>query len=235
MTHVFEKELDKLNKKLLALSAMVEESLRQAFAAVDTRDVARAQAVIVGDRSIDEAEIEVEEECLKVLALHQPVAGDLRYLVAVIKINNELERIGDLATNIAERALQLAEVPPVTVPVDLLIMAERVESMLERAIDALVNRDPGVARQVMAADDEVDDLYAQLLEQLKDMIRADLSAIDAIVYIFSVARYLERLADHAPNISEDVLYMVEGEIFRHQGHVAIRVTTSHVRSRGETR
>jgi phosphate transport system protein len=220
MTYVFQRELDKLNKKLLALSATVEESLRQAFAAVDTRDVARAQAVIVGDRSIDEAEIEVEEECLKVLALHQPVAGDLRYLVAVIKINNELERIGDLATNIAERALQLAEVPPVTVPVDLLIMAERVESMLERAIDALVNRDPGVARQVMAADDEVDDLYAQLLEQLKDMIRADLSAIDAIVYIFSVTRYLERLADHATNISEDVLYMVEGEIFRHQGHGA---------------
>ena len=220
MTYVFQRELDKLNKKLLALSAMVEESLRQAFAAVDTRDVARAQAVIVGDLSIDETEVEVEEECLKVLALHQPVAGDLRYLVAVIKINNELERIGDLATNIAERALQLAEVPPVTVPVDLLIMAERVESMLERAIDALVNRDPGVARQVMAADDEVDDLYAQLLEQLKDMIRADLSAIDAIVYIFSVTRYLERLADHATNISEDVLYMVEGEIFRHQGHGA---------------
>ena len=222
MAHVFQRELDKLNKKLLALSAMVEESLRQAFAAVDTRDVARAQAVIVGDLSIDETEVEVEEECLKVLALHQPVAGDLRYLVAVIKINNELERIGDLATNIAERALQLAEVPPVTVPVDLLIMAERVESMLERAIDALVNRDPGVARQVMAADDEVDDLYAQLLEQLKDMIRADLSAIDAIVYIFSVTRYLERLADHATNISEDVLYMVEGEIFRHQGRAATR-------------
>ena len=222
MTYVFQRELDKLNKKLLALSAMVEESLRQAFAAVATRDVARAQAVIVGDLSIDEVEVEVEEECLKVLALHQPVAGDLRYLVAVIKINNELERIGDLATNIAERALQLAEVPPVTVPVDLLVMAERVGSMLERAIDSLVNRDPGVARQVMASDDEVDDLYAQLLEQLKEMIRADLNAIDAIVYIFSVARYLERLADHATNISEDVLYMVEGEIFRHQGRAATR-------------
>ena len=234
MTHVFEKELDKLNRKVLALSAMVEESLRQALAAVDTRDTARARAVIVGDLSIDEAEVEVEEECLKVLALHQPVAGDLRYLVAVIKINNDLERIGDQATNIAERALQLAEVPPVTVPVDLLVMAERVESMLERAIDALVNRDPVVARQVMASDDEVDDLYARLIEQLKDMIRADLDAIDAIVYIFSVARYLERLADHATNVAEDVLYMVEGEIFRHQGHVAIRLTTSHVRSRGDT-
>jgi len=217
MKRVFQRELDKLNKQLLALSAMVEESLRQALAAVDTRDAARARAVIVGDRSIDEAEVEVEEECLKVLALHQPVAGDLRYLVAVIKINNELERIGDLATNIAERALQIAEAPPVTVPVDLLVMAERVESMLERALDALVNRDPGVARQVMASDDEVDDLYAQLIEQLKEMIRADLDAIDAIVYIFSVARYLERLADHATNIAEDVLYMVEGEIFRHQG------------------
>jgi phosphate transport system protein len=217
MKRVFQRELDKLNKQLLALSAMVEESLRQALAAVDTRDAARARAVIVGDRSIDEAEVEVEEECLKVLALHQPVAGDLRYLVAVIKINNELERIGDLATNIAERALQIAEAPPVTVPVDLLVMAERVESMLERALDALVNRDPGVARQVMASDDEVDDLYAQLIEQLKEMIRADLDAIDAIVYIFSVARYLERLADHATNIAEDVLYMVEGEISRHQG------------------
>ncbi|MGO8685071.1 MAG: phosphate signaling complex protein PhoU [Thermoleophilia bacterium] len=217
MTYVFQRELDKLNQKLLALSALVEESLRQAFAAVDARDAARARAVILGDRTIDEGEVEVEEECLKVLALYQPVAGDLRYLIAVIKITNELERIGDLATNIAERALQIAVAPPLTIPADLLVMAERVESMLQRALDALVNRDVTVAREVLASDDEVDDLYAQLIEQLKEMIRVDLEAIDAIVEIFSVTRYLERLADHATNICEDVLYMVEGEIRRHQG------------------
>jgi phosphate transport system protein len=217
MTYVFQRELGKLNQKLLALSALVEESLRQAFAAVDTRDAARARAVILGDRAIDEGEVEVEEECLKVLALHQPVAGDLRYLIAVIKITNELERIGDLATNIAERALQIAAASPLTIPVDLLVMAERVESMLQRALDALVNRDVTVAREVLASDDEVDDLYAQLIEELKEMIRVDLEALDAIVEIFSVTRYLERLADHATNICEDVLYMVEGEIRRHQG------------------
>lgn len=217
MTHVFQRELGKLNQKLLALSALVEESLRQAFAAVDTRDAARARAVILGDRTIDEGEVEVEEECLKVLALHQPVAGDLRYLIAVIKITNELERIGDLATNIAVRALQIAAAPPLTLPVDLLVMAERVESMLQRALDALVNRDATVAREVLASDDEVDDLYAQLIEELKEMIRVNLEALDALVEIFSVTRYLERLADHATNICEDVLYMVEGEIRRHQG------------------
>jgi phosphate transport system protein len=145
MTYVFQRELDKLNQKLLALSALVEESLRQAFAAVDARDAARARAVILGDRTIDEGEVEVEEECLKVLALYQPVAGDLRYLIAVIKITNELERIGDLATNIAERALQIAVAPPLTIPADLLVMAERVESMLQRAHDC--PRGPGIRRR----------------------------------------------------------------------------------------
>jgi phosphate transport system protein len=214
---IFQRELEKLKRKLLALSALVEDSLRQAFVAVDTSDQARALAVIAGDTEIDEMEVEVEEECLKVLALHQPVASDLRYLVAVIKINNELERIGDLAVNIAERALQLSDAEPMKAPLGLLVMAERVEAMLERALDALVKGDPTLARLVLASDDEVDTLYAELIEELKDDIRARLEMLDTLVLIFSVARYLERLADHATNIAEDVLYMVEGEIFRHQG------------------
>ncbi len=217
MAVIFQRELEKLKRKLLALGALVEESLRQAFVAVDTRDQARALGVIAGDTEIDEMEVEVEEECLKVLALHQPVAGDLRYLVAVIKINNELERIGDMATNIAERAVQLADAAPVKVPLGLLVMAERVESMLERALDALVRGDAPLARLVLASDDEVDMLYAELIEELKANIRERIDVLDAWVLIFSVARYLERLADHATNIAEDVLYMVEGEIFRHQG------------------
>jgi phosphate transport system protein len=214
---IFQRELEKLKRKLLALSALVEDSLRQAFVAVDTHEPDRALAVIAGDTEIDEMEVEVEEECLKVLALHQPVAGDLRYLVAVIKINNELERIGDLAVNMAERALQLSEAAPVKVPLGLLVMAERVEAMLERALDALVKGDAALARLVLASDDEVDRLYAELIEELKDDIRARLDMLDPLVLIFSEARYLERLADHATNIAEDVLYMVEGEIFRHQG------------------
>lgn len=215
MAQIFQRELEKLKKKLLALSALVEENLRRSFVAVDKRDPELARAVIRGDVLIDEAEVEVEEECLKVLALHQPVAGDLRYLVAVIKINNELERIGDLAANIAERALQLSELPAVSVPVDLLVMAERTEAILERALDALVNRDSTIAREVLIADDEIDDLYQRLIEELKVVLREHLDQIDAAVLIFSVARYLERLADHATNIAEDVLYMVEGEIIRH--------------------
>ena len=143
------------------------------------------------------------------------MAGDLRFVAAVIKINSELERIGDLSANIAERALQLLDEHPVAVPANVAVMADRTRTIIEKALDALVRQDAVTARQVLIADDEVDLLYAELIDELKDVIRADLEHLDAIVLLFSVARYLERLADHATNIAEDVLYMVEGEIQRH--------------------
>ncbi len=215
MTHL-EREMDRLKRDVLALGALVEESLRTAFQAIELRDREKARKVIVGDFVIDQHEVEVEEECLKLLALYQPVAGDLRFLVAVIKINSELERIGDLASNIGERALALADEHPVPVPEGFTIMADRTGTILEKVLDALVRQDATAARAVLAADDEIDMLYQGLIEDLKQVIRNDLDHLDAIVLLFSVARYLERLADHATNIAEDVIYMVDGEIRRHQ-------------------
>jgi len=215
MTHL-QRELDRLKRKMLAVGALVEDNLRAAFQAIEQRDAASARKAILADEVIDGEEVAVEEECLKILALYQPVAGDLRFLVAVIKINSELERIGDLASNIGERALALVEEHPVPVPISFAVMAERTGSILGKALDALVRQDAGMARCVLAADDEIDRLYYQLVEELKDVIRADLDHLDAIVLLFSVVRHLERLADHATNIAEDVLYMVEGDIYRHQ-------------------
>ncbi len=214
MLHL-QREMDRLKRKVLGLGALVEENLRLAFQAIDQRDAAKARRVIATDVLIDENEVDVEEECLKILALYQPVAGDLRFVAAVIKINSELERIGDLSANIAERALQLLDEHPVAVPVNVAVMADRTRTIIEKALDALVRQDAVTARQVLIADDEIDLLYAELIEELKEVIRADLEHLDAIVLLFSVARYLERLADHATNIAEDVLYMVEGEIQRH--------------------
>jgi phosphate transport system protein len=215
MTHL-QREIERLKRKILALGAIVEENLRLAVQAIETRDVQKARKVIATDLEIDESEVEVEEECLKLLALYQPVAKDLRFIIAVVKINSELERIGDLAANVAERAEQLADEYPVPVPRSLPVISDRVRSILEGVLDALVQQDAVQARKLLAADDEVDELYRQLLEELKDELRADLDHLDAIVLLFSVARYMERLADHANNIAEDVLYMVEGEILRHQ-------------------
>ena len=215
MTHL-ERELDKLKRKILALGALVEDNLRIAFQAIEQRDRDKARKVIVGDFEIDQQEVEVEEECLKLLALYQPVAGDLRFLVAVIKINSELERIGDLASNIGERAMALIDEHPIPVPPGFAVMSDRTGSILEKVLDALVRQDVHAAREVLAADDEIDMLYQGLIEDLKHIIRTDPDHLDAIVLMFSVARYLERLADHATNIAEDVIYMVDGEINRHQ-------------------
>ncbi len=214
MTHL-QREIDRLKRKVLALGALVEENLRLAVQAIETRDAVKARKVIATDLQVDENEVEVEEECLKLLALYQPVAKDLRFIIAVVKINSELERIGDLAANVAERAEQLAQEYPVPVPRSLPVIADRVRSILEKVLDALVRQDAVEARKVLVADDEVDDLYEKLLEELKAELRADLDHLDAIVLLFSVARYMERLADHATNIAEDDLYMVEGEIHRH--------------------
>ena len=215
MAHL-QREIDGLKRKVLALGALVEQNLRLAFQAIEARDADKGHRVMVTDLLIDDQEVEVEEECLKILALYQPVASDLRFLVAVIKINSELERIGDLASNIGERAISLAQEHPVPVPGALTVMADRAGTILEKALDALVRQDAVTARCVLAADDEIDALYWDLIEELKTMILTDPEHLDAIVLLFHVARYLERLADHATNIAEDVLYMVEGEIHRHE-------------------
>ncbi len=161
-------------------------------------------------------EVEIEEDCLKILALHQPVAIDLRYVVAVLKINSDLERIGDEAVNIAERAAYLATHPPIDLALDFKGMASKAQSMVSRSIDALVNLDPAVARQVRIADDEVDEMNRYMYKLIQDYMAGNCDRVTESVHLLSTSRHLERIADQATNIAEDVIYMVEGEIVRHQ-------------------
>jgi phosphate transport system protein len=209
------RELDKLKKSILALAAVVEESVKQAVIALQNRDTVLAKKIIEGDLAVNQKEVELEEECLKILALHQPVAADLRFIVAVLKINNDLERIGDLAANMAERTIQLAEVKAKGAPFDVEAMAEKVETMLEMALDALVNYDLKLANEAIEMDDEVDAMHKDAFTAVKKQIRENPKDMDAQVNYLSISRYLERIADLATNISEDVVYMIEGKIVRH--------------------
>jgi len=219
MTTHLQREIERLKRKVLAESAIVEDSLREAFVALERRDAAPAMRVIEGDVEVDEIEVDIEEDCLKILALYQPVASDLRFLVAVIKINHRLERLGDLAVSVAKRTLALVEHPSVQVPLDFFEMAEKSRAMISRALDSLVKRDTTLAKLVLVADDEVDAMYKKVQEELKDAIRERPDSLDALVEVFAVARYLERIGDHATNIAEDVIYMNEGEIARHKAGV----------------
>ncbi len=215
MTTHLRNEIEKLKKNLLSISILVEESLRDAVFAITKRDKILAAVVIEKDEDIDQMEVYVEEECLKILALYQPVAIDLRFIVAILKINNDLERIGDLAVNIAERGLFLAGQHKLDVLFDFPGMAEKAQAMLRNSLDSLVNMDTEQAREVCAADDEVDDMNRQMYVQVKDGIRSHPENIDSLIHILGVSRHLERIADLATNIAEDVIYMVEGEIVRH--------------------
>ncbi len=209
------REIEQLKKQALSLSALVEEAVWLAVRAVQERDPRLAERVIEGDRAIDEREVMVEEECLKLLALYQPVASDLRFLVTVLKLNNDLERIGDLAVNIAERAKYLASQPPVSTPFDFVGMATKTRDMLRLALDALVNVDPRAARDVCAKDDEIDAINRAMYGQVQRGIQADPSRVDVFITLLSISRHLERIADHTTNIAEDVLYMFEGRVVRH--------------------
>ncbi len=213
------KDVDKLKKKILALSSMVEESVRDAVNSFRDRDKDLAAGVIARDRDVDSREIEVEDDCLKILALHQPVAIDLRFIVSVLKINNDLERIGDLAVNIAERTETLVSGRGVQIPADLKAdieeMAVRARSMLKRSLDALVNLDAEIARGVFADDDAVDAIKKNMLHQVRERLAAAQSDLDGLILPLLVSRHLERIADLATNISEDVIYMIEGRIIRH--------------------
>jgi len=211
-----QKELQKLKMRILSLGTMVEERVRMAIKAVETRDEKLAKRIIEMDREIDENEVEVEEECLKILALHQPVAVDLRFISAVIKINNDLERIGDQAVNIAERVVSIARRPQVTVPFDYKLMAEKTETMLKESLDALVNLDADLAHKVCLKDDEVDDINREIYDKVKEAIRSHPDRVGYMINLLLVSRHLERIADLTTNIAEEVIYLIEGEISRHR-------------------
>lgn len=216
MTVHFMKEVDVLKEMILRLSGQVEAHLGRAVEAVAQRDMTLATRVLDEDHAIDQSEVDVEEECLKILALHQPVAHDLRFIVAVMKINNDLERIGDLGVNIAERAIFLASQAMPGTAFDFSAMADKAATMLRESLDALLKQDHHLAVHVRESDDEVDRINREMYEQIKDSIREEPQHLDALIHLLSISRHLERVADHATNIAEDVIYMLKGEIVRHR-------------------
>jgi len=216
MAKYLQREIENLKKKLLALGARVETSVRDAALSIEKRNADLAQKVIDDDIEIDNTEVEVEEDCLKILALHQPVAIDLRFIVAVLKINNDLERIGDLAVNVAERAVFLSSQPKVNISSDLFDMAQSAQSMLKESLDALINHDAELAHKVCASDDIVDQMNRQMYLKVQDAIVKNPKQISTLIHLLSASRHLERIADHTTNIAEDVIYMVEGQIIRHK-------------------
>ena len=209
-------EVDRLKKMILTLAARVEENVRNAVAAVARRDDKLAAQVIDTDREIDAAEVDVEEECLKILALYQPVAHDLRYIVAILKINHDLERIGDLSVSIAERARDLSRMDPPSLDFDLMKLAENAQAMVGRSIDALIHVDLNLAREIWLSDDDIDRHNERIFAEAAAEIRRNPAQIEPMLALLSVSRNLERIADHATNIAKDVIYMVEGEIVRHR-------------------
>ena len=216
MTLHMNNEIEKLKKKLLSLCSKIEEQLWLAVRSIKERDENLAQKVISYDIEIDQEEVNIEEDCLKILALYQPVAIDLRFLITALKINTDLERIGDLSVNIAERSDFLSRRNPVTVPFDFDLMAEKTQAMLRKGIDALVNMDCELAYEVCALDDEVDAINKEMYQLVKQSILENPSDIDSLIHLLSVSRHLERIGDHATNIAEDVIYMAEGKIIRHK-------------------
>lgn len=210
-----QKDLEHLNKELLILSSMVEDATNKAILALVDRRLELARQVMREDDRINTREVLIEEECLKMLALHQPVAADLRFIVAVLKVNNDLERMGDLAVNIAERAAYLATREPLQVSLDFPKMAEGVREMVRESLDSLTNMNPRLARHVLTMDDEIDEANRGMFDILQDLMHRDPSTIERAVHMLSASRYLERIADLATNIAQDVVYIAEGKLIRH--------------------
>jgi len=213
--HLF-RDLDRIRRQILVMGGLVENQIDKVLRALETRDVALAEEVLVGEAEINEKEIEIDEDCLKVLALHQPVAGDLRFVVMVLKVNNDLERIADLAENMAKRAIYLANNPPIALPPELVTNAMTTREMLRDSLDALVNQDAGKARDVCATDDDVDEGNRRMFRLMEEVIRKDPELVSQAMQLLSVSRHLERIADHATNIAEDVVFLVDGDVIRHR-------------------
>ena len=216
MAKHLQRDLENLQRDLLGLAASVEEAIHTATRALREREPDPARQVIAGDTQIDQEENHIEEECLKILALHQPVAVDLRRIAAALKINTDLERMADLAEDIAERALHLAQLPAIPVPEKLQRMTDLTTTMVRQSLDSFVNLDSRQARRVCRLDDEVDRYNNEIIQELIVMMQESPAMVEPGLSLFSATRHLERIADHATNIAEDVVYLVEGTIIRHQ-------------------
>ena len=209
------RDLENLQRRVLSLASAVEQTIDKAIRALFDRDIQLADALLESDAAIDMEENEIEEDCLKILALHQPVAVDLRRVTAILKINSDLERMADLAVNIAERAGDLARGPEIVVPIALRRMTDLTNTMVRDSLDAFVRLDAALAKRVCRMDDEVDRHNREIIEQVSRHMRQSPNNVDPGLHLFSAARQLERIADHATNIAEDVVYLVEGKIIRH--------------------
>ncbi len=225
MTRHFRKELEKIKKEILTLGFMVEEQVQMAVEAVGNNDTELAQKIIQKDIEIDEMEVEIEEECLKILALHQPVAIDLRFLIAVIKINNDLERIGDQAVNIADRVGVTAKSEQMDFFFDYSSMGAKAQTMLKMSLGALINMDDDVAWQVVHLDDEVDQIKKEAYDRIKLAMSEHPDKIGFLINLLLISRHIERMADHTTNIAEEVIYLIEGEIVRHAQYLNAKSVT----------
>ena len=213
--HHFEEELQALKNRLLNMGALVEERVHRAIQALMERNLGAAEEIVRADQEVNELQIEIDERCLRLLALQQPMASDLRLITAAMKINADLERIGDQAVNIAEQAVRVLAHPPLKPQIDLPRMAEIAERMTRESLDAFVRKDAKLARSILARDDEVDQLKDQVFRVLLTYMMADPGTIERALGLILVSRHLERIADHATNIAEDVIFVVEAKDVRH--------------------
>ena len=215
----FEEQLDDLRKRLLAMSGLVESAIYRSILALVEKDEDQANLVLQNESRINQMEIEIDEQATGLLALDQPVAADLRFITAAIKINSNLERMGDLAVNIVERALSLMHEPVLNTVVDIPHMANLAESMVRKALDAFVQKDADLARTVLVSDDAVDEIRDSIYRKLTAYMQQDPRSVPQGIDLIFVARSLERIADHATNIAEDVVFLVEGVDVRHHAEV----------------
>ena len=215
MQRHFHEELEALKQTLLAMGGLVEDQIRRVMRALLERDDVIAQEVIDRDRQVNTYDIEVDEQCVNLLALHQPAAGDLRFITTAMKIVTDLERIGDQAVNIAQRALELNREPQLKPYIDLPRMADKAQRMVKESLDAFVARDTALARQVCAEDAEVDALKEQIFRELLTFMMEDPRTVSRAIRVILISRFLEWVADHATNIAEMVIYLVEGKMVRH--------------------
>jgi phosphate transport system protein len=211
----FQEELEVLKTRLLEMGGLAEDRVRQAVRSLVERDLALVERVLVSDIAINQLHIEVDDRCFKLLALHQPMAVDLRAIVSAVKINTDLERVGDLAINIAEAASRYLQHAPIKELVDIPRMADIAQNMLRDALDAYVRRDLELAREVLDRDDELDTLKTMVFRELLTIMVKDQSVIEPSLDLILISRHLERIGDHATNVAEDVIFMVSAKDVRH--------------------
>ena len=218
----FQEDLDTLKERLLAMGGLAEESVREAVRGVKERDSSAIDAILTGDEPINDLHMEVDDRCFKLLALHQPMAADLRVIVAAVKINTDLERVGDLAVNIAEAGKRYLQHAPVKPLIDIPRMGDLAQKMLRDALDAFVRRDMALAEAVLAADDTLDALKTQIFRELLTYMLQAPETIEPALDLILISRHLERIGDHATNVAEDVIFILSAKDVRHHGSDTMR-------------